>query len=101
MRLKGWQRILLIQGLPACIVGVCTLAILRDTISENYWLSPNGQTALRSTLEVERSAHASMSLWDALLDKRILLLAIEFGFVVGWVLGCGHRWPMAFTGYDG
>jgi ACS family tartrate transporter-like MFS transporter len=96
--LKGWQWMFLIQGLPACVIGVYALAVLRDTLSEAYWLSSGEQAALRSMLEDERSAHVSMSLWDALLDKRILLLAaIQFGFVVG-SYGIGIWLPLILKG---
>jgi MFS family permease len=81
--LKGWQWMFLIQGLPACLLGVAMLILLRDTPKDAHWLTEAERGALISMLHDERRDRSPVSLAAALKDTRVLVLAaVQFGFVV-------------------
>jgi ACS family tartrate transporter-like MFS transporter len=81
--LKGWQWMFLVQGLPACIIGVLTVLMLRDHPKDAHWLTASEREALNSMLNEERRDRPTGSLMAALTDIRVLMLAaIQFGFVV-------------------
>jgi len=82
--LKGWQWMFLVQGLPACILGVLALRLLQDSPANAHWLTPAERDALASMLRDEHRARPASSLLAAFTDVRVLMLAaIQFGFVVG------------------
>ena len=81
--LKGWQWMFLIQGLPACLLGILVLFMLRDDPKDAHWLTAQEREALASMLQNEHRDRAPSSLAAALTDARVLVLAaIQFGFVV-------------------
>ena len=82
--LKGWQWMFLVQGLPACILGVLVWRLLRDRPQDAHWLTPAERDALVSMLGEEHRERPASSLRAAFTDVRVLMLAaIQFGFVVG------------------
>ncbi len=96
--LRGWQWLFLVQGLPACLLGVWVLVALRDTPQEAHWLAPGEREALLAMLREEHRDRPAGSLRDAFLDRRVLLLAaIQFGFVV-CSYGVGIWLPMILRG---
>lgn len=81
--LHGWHWMFLVQGLPACILGVLVFTMLRDTPQQAHWLNPAEREELVLMLQEERLERPAGSLRAALTDKRVLMLAaIQFGFVV-------------------
>ncbi len=97
--LKGWQWMFLVQGLPACILGILALLTLCDHPKDAHWLSPLERQALIAMLDGERRERAVHSLWAALTDSRVLLLAaIQFGFVVS-SYGVGIWLPFILEGH--
>ncbi len=96
--LKGWQWMFLVQGLPACLLGILVLVLIRDTPQEAHWLSPNERDAVISMLEEERRDRPTVSLRAVFTDPRVLMLAaIQFGFVV-CSYGVGIWLPMILKG---
>lgn len=96
--LKGWQWMFLVQGLPACLLGVLVLAVIRDTPQEAHWLSPAERDAVTSMLEEERRDRPTASLRAVFTDPRVLMLAaIQFGFVV-CSYGVGIWLPLILKG---
>ncbi len=51
--LAGWQWMFLIEGLPAALLGVVVLFVLKETPAEATWLSSAEREALVSALEAE------------------------------------------------
>jgi len=97
--LKGWQWLFLVQGLPACLLGILALFTLRDHPTDAQWLTPAERAALISTLQEERRERAITSLPAALTDTRVLMLAaIQFGFVVS-SYGVGIWLPIILKGH--
>ena len=79
----GWQWMFVVQGLPACVLGVAVLVLLRDRPEHAHWLTPDERQALIAMLGEERRDRATSSFRAALVDPRVLVLAaIQFGFVV-------------------
>jgi ACS family tartrate transporter-like MFS transporter len=96
--LKGWQWMFLVQGFPACLLGILLLVTIRDSPQEAHWLSPAEREAVISMLQEERRDRPTGSLRAAFTDKRVLLLAaVQFGFVV-CSYGVGIWLPMILTG---
>ena len=81
--LKGWQWLFLVQGIPACLLGLWLLIALRDTPQEAHWLTEPERESLLAMLQEERPDRPAGSLREAFTDRRVLMLAaIQFGFVV-------------------
>ncbi len=96
--LHGWQWMFLVQGLPACVLGVCLLWVVRDDPREAHWLTQAERDALAALLAEERRDRPAHSLRAALRDSRVLLLAaIQFGFIVG-SYGVGIWLPLILKG---
>jgi len=97
--LRGWQWLFLIQGLPACLLGVAMLVLLRDTPNDAHWLTEAERGALGSMLNEERRDRSPTSLLAAITDSRVLVLAvIQFGFVV-CSYGVGIWLPIILKGF--
>jgi MFS family permease len=98
--LRGWQWMFIIEGLPACIVGLALLRILTDRPNDAKWLTPTERLALVTTLEQEPRPGPQRTLLSALWDKRVLLLTmIQFGFVLG-SYGIGIWLPQILRQFD-
>ena len=96
--LKGWQWMFVVQGLPACLLGILVLVMIRDTPQEAHWLSPAERDAVKSMLQEERRDRPTASLRAVFTDPRVLMLAaIQFGFVV-CSYGVGIWLPMILKG---
>ncbi|WP_250499123.1 MFS transporter [Caballeronia sp. GAWG1-5s-s] len=94
--LKSWQWLLLIEGLPAVLLGVACLFILADRPDKASWLSDEEKATLARRLAAEQkdigSKHGS-TLRDAMTNWRVFVLAfINFCGIVGSV-GVGLWMP--------
>ncbi|KIG01415.1 MFS transporter [Caballeronia concitans] len=94
--LKSWQWLLLIEGLPAVLLGVACLFILADRPEKATWLSDDEKATLARRLVAEQSdigsKHGS-TLRDAMTNWRVFVLAfINFCGIVGSV-GVGLWMP--------
>ena len=91
--LHGWQWLFILQGLPACVLGVLCLRMLTDRPDNATWLTEEERAALASAIERERSAAVEHRLGPALKDARVwLLTAILFSYIIG-ILGIGVWMP--------
>ncbi|MDR6290974.1 MULTISPECIES: MFS transporter [Inquilinus] len=99
--LKGWQWLFIIEGLPACLLGLAVLALLPDGPARAPWLSDAERAAITADLAGDRaaSAHPPLhALWPALADLRVLLLGlVYFGIVIG-LYGIGLWLPQIVKG---
>ncbi len=95
--LHGWQWLFLIEGLPACLMGLLTL-LLRDHPREANWLDPEEREALLDALERERSATPQKDLLAALRDVRVwLMTGILFFYWLG-INGIIYWLPLILKG---
>jgi MFS family permease len=98
--LNGWQWMFIIEGLPACILGVVTLKILADKPADARWLKPDERAALEAMAATEHASKgASRSFLPALKDVRIYILSlITFCFTIG-SYGIGIWLPQILKGH--
>ena len=61
--LKGWQWLFILEGLPACIMGLVTLRILRDKPGEAFWLTPDERTVLTENWLSKAQAGPGRTCW--------------------------------------
>lgn len=79
--LAGWQWLYILEGLPACFLGVVVLFYLTDKPEKADWLTPEEREALIGQLRSEHERklqsghHPSLK---ALLDPRVALLCLIY-----------------------
>ncbi|WP_308812292.1 MFS transporter [Pseudomonas entomophila] len=89
----GWQWLLVLQGLPACLLGLLCLHMLADKPADAGWLTQEEKTALQTVLDAEQASKSAHSFRQSLTDPRVwLLAAILFSYIIG-ILGIGVWLP--------
>ena len=72
----GWRWLLMLEGLPAVILGVVTIFYLTDRPQQAKWLTPEQKAWLIAELEREQAAKTEhTSVWQALRSRNVWLLA--------------------------
>lgn len=73
---SGWRWLLVIEGVPALVLGVVTLYFLTEHPQDATWLKTDEREWLVAELARERDEHSShVPAWKSLGDPRVLLLA--------------------------
>jgi MFS transporter, ACS family, tartrate transporter len=88
--LRGWQNLYLLEGIPTILLGFVVLFVLPDRPQQATFLSGEEKTWLIQTLTQEKAAKEAkghISLWQALTDFKVLLLAINYLGIVTASLG--------------
>jgi ACS family tartrate transporter-like MFS transporter len=82
--LEGWQCVYIFWGLPAVVLGVVVLLLLKDRPRDAGWLAPEEREALERELEREKDLHRArrMSVLEALRHPKVLLLALAYFCIV-------------------
>lgn len=89
----GWQWLLVLQGLPACVIGVVCLRMLADKPADAHWLTVAERQALQSAIDAEHESKGTHSFRQSIGDVRVwLLAAILFSYIIG-ILGIGVWLP--------
>jgi ACS family tartrate transporter-like MFS transporter len=86
----GWKWIYLMEAVPTILIGVVVLFLLTDKPERAHWLNAREKNWLITTLEHERRAVESarkFSLWEALVNPKILLLSLNYLGIVTASLG--------------
>lgn len=97
--LGGWQWMFIIEGLPACILGLACLWMLADTPKQATWLSDDERDALVTELANEKYEKPKKDLWAAMKDVRVVMLTtITFAFTIG-SYGIGIWLPQILKGH--
>jgi len=94
--LAGWQWMLLLEGLPAIVLGVVCLRVLPDRPTDAKWLLPDEREWLTAALSNERHAvasHGQTTLRAALVQPRVWALAIAYFGVVLALYGSNFWLP--------
>jgi ACS family tartrate transporter-like MFS transporter len=79
--LAGWQWVFIFWGIPAVILGIVVLFFLKDHPRDAAWLTEEERAALEQQLALEKNLRAAgkrMTLADALVHPKVLLLAAAF-----------------------
>ena len=104
--LKGWQWLLILEAIPAVILGILCLFMLTDKPEKATWLSVAERDFLVARLAAEKAAiekKHSFTLAQALRNWRVLMLAVvNFCSIIG-SLGIGLWLPQIIRqlGLDG
>jgi len=88
--LRGWQNMYILEGLPTMLVGVVVLFVLIDRPADAKFLTPVEKDWLTRTLAAERRAKEAvqrLSLWQAMIDPKVLLLSLNYLGIVTASLG--------------
>lgn len=83
--MKGWQWIYVAWGIPAVLLGVAVFFWLTDRPAQAKWLTAEERAALEAELEAERvqsSGTKKVSVLQAIVHPRVLLLALAYFFAI-------------------
>ena len=76
LSVEGWRWLFVLEGVPAVLVGVVTFFYLTDWPGQATWLPPHKRAWIEQKLQQEKPANpGSMTMWQALGSRTILLLA--------------------------
>ncbi len=79
--MAGWRWLLIVEALPAIVVGLLLLRILADSPRDARWLPQAEREAVVQRLEIEardQAVHSIAALAPALRDVRVLMLGLVF-----------------------
>lgn len=79
--LHGWQWLFLVEGAPTVLLGIVSFFYLTDRPEDAQWLAPAERQWLSGEMQRERESKAAQSMssiWDAVKDPRVLLLALVY-----------------------
>jgi ACS family tartrate transporter-like MFS transporter len=88
--LRGWQIMYIAEAVPTIVIGVLTYFVLTDRPAQAKFLSEEERNWLVSTIAAERRATEAarkLTLWQALYDPKVLLLALNYIGIVTASLG--------------
>ena len=84
--LRGWQVMYIAEAIPTILIGIVTLFVLTDRPEQAKFLTVQEKSWLAAKLAEERRAKEAVktfSIWQAMFDPKVLLLALNyFGIVV-------------------
>ena len=82
--LAGWKWLLIVEGLPAVVLGVAIAFLLADRPQTADWLTPLEKTALTEMLAAEPRERVREGMLEAFKDRRVVVCAlVQFGFTIG------------------
>ena len=80
MNLAGWRWLLMLEGIPALLLGIVTLFYLTEHPKDAKWLAEDEREWLMAELAKDQAAHPQHGGWrpalSALTDPRVLLLSL-------------------------
>jgi ACS family tartrate transporter-like MFS transporter len=88
--LKGWQIMYLAEAIPTVIIGIATFFILTDRPEQAKFLTPEERSWLATKLTAElkaKDAVRTFTLWQAMFNPKVLLLALNFFGIMTASLG--------------
>ena len=92
--LGGWRWLMLLEGVPALILGFVTLFYLTDRPQQAKWLREDERDRLVGELKREQDARRShLPAWKALGDPRVLLLGTTLFLGLTATYGIGLWMP--------
>jgi MFS family permease len=94
-RLEGWQWLFVIEGAPAILLGIATLALLAERSESVSWLSSEQRNWLTAELQRERDAHPDATRhWSvAFASGRIWLLTLVYCGITTCMYGIVYFLP--------
>jgi ACS family tartrate transporter-like MFS transporter len=102
--LHGWQWLFILEGLPSILLSAVVWLYLTDRPSEARWLTADERERLTTNLARERAhreAVRSYGLGEALMDGRVLALAVLYLGLVTGLYGVTFWLPQIVKGFGG
>jgi MFS transporter, ACS family, tartrate transporter len=100
--LKGWQWMFIVEAVPALILSVVVFFYLTDRPADARWLAEDERRWLIDRLDAEerkRERAESLTVTQALLDTRVLMLALVYFGAVATNYGVGFWLPQIIQGF--
>jgi MFS transporter, ACS family, tartrate transporter len=88
--LKGWQVMYIAEAIPTVLIGVLTFFVLTDRPEQAKFLTEEERNWLVTKIAAERRATEAVrkfTLWQALYNPKVLLLALNYVGIVTASLG--------------
>jgi ACS family tartrate transporter-like MFS transporter len=88
--LRGWQVMYIAEAIPTVVIGVITFFVLTDRPEQAKFLTAEERSWLVTTIAAERRATEAVrkfTLWQALYNPKVLLLALNYLGIVTASLG--------------
>jgi len=88
--LRGWQVMYIAEAIPTLVIGVITFFVLTDRPEQAKFLTAEERNWLVTTIAAERRATEAVrkfTLWQALYNPKVLLLALNYVGIVTASLG--------------
>jgi MFS transporter, ACS family, tartrate transporter len=88
--LRGWQIMFIAEALPTVVIGIATYFVLTDKPEQAKFLTAEERNWLIAKLAAERKAKSNLrafTLWQALVNPKVLLLALNYFGIVTASLG--------------
>jgi ACS family tartrate transporter-like MFS transporter len=88
--LRGWQVMYIAEAIPTVVIGVITFFVLTDKPEQAKFLTEEERNWLVTTIAAERRATEAVrtfTLWQALYNPKVLLLALNYLGIVTASLG--------------
>jgi ACS family tartrate transporter-like MFS transporter len=79
--LRGWQVMYIAEAIPTVVIGVMTFFVLTDRPEQAKFLTAEERSWLVTTIAAERRATEAarkFTLWQALYNPKVLLLALNY-----------------------
>jgi MFS transporter, ACS family, tartrate transporter len=78
--MQGWQWVYIFWGIPAVVLGVMVLLMLKDRPRDAKWLTPEEREALEQQLATDKAAGSKqrMTVIQALSHPMVLLLSLAY-----------------------
>jgi ACS family tartrate transporter-like MFS transporter len=102
--LAGWRWLFILEGIPALILGVVTLAYLTDWPYQARWLPDGERQWITAELQKEKRAMEGAhphGLWRTLGQRRVVLLTVAYFFMVTSVYGFTFWMPTIVKNLSG
>lgn len=90
---RGWQWLLLLEGLPSVLLGVCTLFYLDDGIRAASWLSEADKQTLEREIAADGQSRQHMPLKQLFRSGKVWLLALVYFLCVMGLYGVSFWLP--------
>ncbi len=92
--LAGWQWLFLLEGGPAVLLGLATLAYLDNGIASAKWLSTEEKRLLQRGIDGENQSKQHVSALQGMRSPRVWLFALVYFSVVMGLYGLGFWLPL-------
>ncbi len=81
---SGWQWMFLLEGIPAVVLGVVVILVLKDRIVDAHWLTDEEKALLAANIAAEEATKEDHNVLKVMGSGRVwLCAAIYFSYVMG------------------